>query len=147
MFLIAGLSISIWLIYLLVSSFCGWQAQLPGPWYTNITSLVLKYHEFTKNRRLWIHALHQKYGPVVRLAPNEVSFSNIEGMKEIYQSEGSGYDKTEFYDLFTQYGHRTLFTTPNKVDVSYTKDYPPYSFWVPLTDFEIACCKEEDTCR
>ncbi|OKL55861.1 hypothetical protein UA08_08881 [Talaromyces atroroseus] len=116
MFLIAGLSVSTWLIYLLVRSFCGWQAKLPGPWYTTVTSLVLKYHEFTKNRRLWIHALHQKYGPVVRIAPNEVSFSNTEGMKEIYQSGGSGYDKTEFYDLFTQYGHRTLFTTPNKVD-------------------------------
>ena len=52
----------------------------------------------------------------MRLAPNEVSFANLEGMKEIYQSGGSGYDKTEFYDLFKQYDHRTMFSTLNKND-------------------------------
>jgi cytochrome P450 len=86
------------------------RTRVPGPWHANFTSLVLKWHELSKNRRLWIHALHEKYGPVVRLAPNEVSFSNLEGLKEIYQSGGSGYDKTHFYDLFKQYGVRTMFT-------------------------------------
>ncbi|KIW02724.1 uncharacterized protein PV09_06158 [Verruconis gallopava] len=92
------------------------RTRIPGPWYTNVTSIALKYHEFSKNRRLWIHSLHEKYGPVVRLAPNEVSFNNLEGLKEIYQSGGSGFDKTEFYDLFKQYGHRTMFSTLNKHD-------------------------------
>jgi hypothetical protein len=67
---------------------------------------VLKYYEFQGKRRVWIHSLHERYGLVVRLAPNEVAFANLEGMKEIYQSGGSGYDKTEFYDLFKQYGRR-----------------------------------------
>lgn len=93
-----------------------YNTKVPGPWYTNFTNLVLYYHEFTKNRRLWIHSLHQKYGPVVRLAPDEVSFADHEGMKEIYQSGGSGYEKTEFYDLFMQYGHRTMFSTLNRQD-------------------------------
>lgn len=90
--------------------------KVPGPWYTNYTSLVLKYNEFQRNRRLWIHSLHQKYGPVVRLAPNEVSFTSLEAVKEIYQSGGSGYDKTEFYDLFKQFDHRTMFSTLNRHD-------------------------------
>ncbi|TVY39378.1 putative sterigmatocystin biosynthesis P450 monooxygenase [Lachnellula occidentalis] len=90
--------------------------KVPGPWYTNITSLILKYHEFSGSRRTWIHSLHQRYGPVVRLAPNECSFANFEGMKEIYQSGGSGYDKTEFYDLFKQFDYRTMFSTLKKQD-------------------------------
>lgn len=94
--------------------------KVPGPWYTNVTSLVLKYHEFSGSRRAWIHGLHQRYGPVVRLAPNECSFANFEGMKEIYQSGGSGYDKTEFYDLFKQFDYRTMFSTLKKQDVSFT---------------------------
>ncbi|PLB47344.1 cytochrome P450 monooxygenase [Aspergillus steynii IBT 23096] len=94
------------------------RTAVPGPWYTKLTSLVLKYHEFTRNRRLWIHNLHKAYGTVVRLAPNEVSFSNLDGVKEIYQSGGSGYDKTEFYGLFRQYNHRTMFSTLNKHDHS-----------------------------
>jgi cytochrome P450 len=104
-----------YLLYTIASGFLVYlQTRVPGPWVSNFTSLILKYHEFNKNRRLWIHSLHQIYGPVVRLAPNEVSFANLEGMKEIYQSGGSGYDKTEFYDLFRQYGHRTMFTTPDR---------------------------------
>ena len=51
-----------------------------------------------------MHRLHQEYGPVVRLAPNEISFSGLEAVKEIYASGGSGYDKTEFYELFRQFG-------------------------------------------
>ncbi|KAK6581509.1 hypothetical protein PZA11_006200 [Diplocarpon coronariae] len=60
--------------------------------------------EFTARRREYIHELHERYGPVVRLGPNEVSFTSLEALKEIYTSGGSGYDKTEFYTLFTQFG-------------------------------------------
>ncbi|KAI9041114.1 cytochrome P450 [Aspergillus affinis] len=94
------------------------RSGVPGPWYTKLTSVVLKGHEFAGHRRLWIHELHEVYGPVVRLAPNEISFANLDGVKEIYQSGGSGYDKTEFYDLFQQYSHRTMFSTLNKHDHS-----------------------------
>lgn len=96
----------LWVILTAISTWRVYKTRVPGPWYTNITSLALKYQEFARNRRLWIHSLHERYGPVVRLAPNEVSFANLEGMKEIYQSGGSGYEKTEFYDLFKQYDTR-----------------------------------------
>lgn len=78
-------------------------SKIPGPWYTRFTSLWLKYQEFTANRRESIHALHKRYGPVVRLGPNEVSFTSLDAIKEIYASGGSGYDKTEFYSLFKQF--------------------------------------------
>lgn len=81
-------------------------SKIPGPWYSHFSSLVLKFHELNGNRRLYLHALHQKYGPVVRIGPNELAFNSLESQKEIYCSGGSGYDKTEFYDLFRQYGER-----------------------------------------
>ena len=62
--------------------------------------------EFAGNRRIYVHKLHKKYGPVIRLGPNEVSFTSLEAMKEIYTSGGSGYDKTEFYTLFMQFSTR-----------------------------------------
>jgi hypothetical protein len=62
--------------------------------------------EFLSNRRIYIHQTHQKYGPVVRLGPNEVSFTSLEAIREIYSSGGSGYDKTEFYSLFKQFETR-----------------------------------------
>ncbi|RAQ44815.1 cytochrome P450 monooxygenase [Aspergillus flavus] len=96
-------------------------AKVPGPWYTNLTSFCLKYHEFTATRRLFVHRLHKKYGPVVRLAPNEVSFASLDAIREIYASGGSGYDKTEYYDLFRQYGIKTMFSTLEKEEHSHRK--------------------------
>lgn len=89
-------------------------ARIPGPWYAHFTSLPLKWAELNARRTLFIHELHQRYGPAVRVAPNEVSFASAPAVKEIYCSGGSGYDKTEFYNLFTVYGRRTMFSTLDK---------------------------------
>jgi hypothetical protein len=80
--------------------------RLPGPAVAKYTSWVLKWHEFRADRTRYIHHLHLKYGPAVRIAPNEVAFASQGAVKEIYCSAGSGYDKTEFYDLFKVYGRR-----------------------------------------
>lgn len=93
-------------------------ARLPGPTISKVTSLWLKYNELRAERTAYVHGLHKRYGPVVRVAPDEVSFTSWAAVKEIYCSGGSGYDKTEFYDLFKIFGKRTMFTTLNKADVS-----------------------------
>ena len=80
--------------------------KIPGPWHAKFTTLVLKWHEFRTNRTRYVHHLHLKYGPAVRIAPNEVVFASATAVKEIYCSGGSGYDKTEFYDMFKVYGRR-----------------------------------------
>ncbi|TRX94776.1 hypothetical protein FHL15_004237 [Xylaria flabelliformis] len=108
---VAGLFLGGWYIWKCVSSPL---RTLPGPKISLFTSLVLKYHEFRALRTRYIHQLHLRYGPVVRIAPQEASFASLEGIKEIYGSGGSGYDKTEFYDLFQVYGRRTMFTTLDK---------------------------------
>ncbi|EAA64119.1 hypothetical protein AN8905.2 [Aspergillus nidulans FGSC A4] len=98
------LAASIIVTVLFMRRLCSPIAKLPGPWYATFTSWVLKYHEFTSNRRLFIHDLHKKYGSTVRIAPNEISFASLEAIKEIYGSGGSGYDKTEL----------TMFSTLDK---------------------------------
>lgn len=80
--------------------------KVPGPTISAFTSLELKLNELKANRTFYVHGLHLQYGPVVRVAPNEVSFTSWAAVKEIYCSGGSGYDKTEFYDLFKIYGRR-----------------------------------------
>ncbi|KAF6836000.1 GTP-binding protein [Colletotrichum plurivorum] len=97
---------------------CVWAPlwKLPGPTVSAFTSLLLKWHELRASRTRYLHQLHAQYGPVVRISPNEVSFTSFEAVKEIYCSGGSGFDKTEFYDLFRVYGRRTMFTTLNKED-------------------------------
>ncbi|KAL3953499.1 hypothetical protein ACCO45_011455 [Purpureocillium lilacinum] len=90
--------------------------KVPGPTVSLFTTLVLKWKELNAGRTMYVHELHQKYGPVVRVSPNEVSFTSWPALKEIYCSGGSGYDKSDFYNLFRIYGRRTMFTTLNKAD-------------------------------
>ena len=48
-------------------------------------------------------AVHNKYGPLVRTAPNEVSVSDLTAIKSIY-SAGTKFRKSDWYSVFQ--GHR-----------------------------------------
>ncbi|KAI1783564.1 cytochrome P450 [Ganoderma leucocontextum] len=91
-------------------------ARLPGPSICAIARLPLMYHEFSGTRRSFIHGLHVKYGPIVRVAPDEVSFATREAVKEIYTSGGSGYDKSSFYFLFRNFDTGNMFSTLEKAE-------------------------------
>ncbi|KZT23520.1 cytochrome P450 [Neolentinus lepideus HHB14362 ss-1] len=96
-------------------------AKIPGPAVSKVTRFWLIYQEFTGRRRLYIHDLHKQYGPVVRIAPDEVAFATGEAVKQIYSVGGSGYEKTKFYDLFMNFGARNMFSTLTKGEHSERK--------------------------
>jgi len=56
-----------------------------------------------------IFAAHQRHGPIVRLAPNEVSVASLEGLRKIY-SGGSGFERSDWFLQFRNYDK-----TPNLV--------------------------------
>ncbi|CAG9949200.1 unnamed protein product [Clonostachys rosea f. rosea IK726] len=89
-------------------------ARIPGPKLSLFSSIQLRYHELHGRRTAFVHSMHRRYGTAVRLGPNEVSFASASALKEIYMSKGSGYDKTEFYDLFRQFGLSTMFSDKKK---------------------------------
>ncbi|RCI13739.1 hypothetical protein L249_7948 [Ophiocordyceps polyrhachis-furcata BCC 54312] len=111
---ILGLLLLVWLIRCLASPL----RHVPGPPLSPFTSLGLRWRELGARRTAYIHRLHQQYGPIVRLAPDQVSFTSWPALKEIYCSGGSGYDKSDFYDMFKIFGRRTMFTMLNRADVS-----------------------------
>ena len=104
--LLVFLSLALLAVHALRRSLASPLNKIPGPWHAQFTSLVLKWNEFRANRTRYIHRLHLQYGPAVRIAPDEVAFASAAAVKEIYCSGGSGYDKTDFYDLFRVYGRR-----------------------------------------
>jgi hypothetical protein len=77
-------------------------ANVPGPKMYAATKWWMVWTNFTNTRTKTIHELHQKYGPVVRIGPNELVFSGEEPMKVIYGA-GTVFSKTEFYNLFLAY--------------------------------------------
>lgn len=61
-----------------------------------------------------MHELHQKYGPIVRLSPDEVSVADVQAAKTIYRV-GGPYLKTSWYKAFTGVGpYGSLFTLTNR---------------------------------
>ncbi|KAB8236692.1 cytochrome P450 [Aspergillus alliaceus] len=70
--------------------------KIPGPFLAGWTNLWRAYHVTQGRSQVVLHELHQKYGPVVRIAPNVVDLDLPELVKTIYNTKGD-YRKTEFY--------------------------------------------------
>jgi hypothetical protein len=75
--------------------------DIPGPFPGKITQWWLIFIDLAGDQTSTIHRLHKRYGPAVRIAPNEVSFSNIESVKETY-GQATTYMKAPVYETFSQ---------------------------------------------
>lgn len=73
---------------------------IPGPWYSRFTQAVLKYHTIRGRRMYYVDDLHRKYGPIVRIAPDEAAVTSLPATQIIHKI-GSGFNKSSFYDAIT----------------------------------------------
>ncbi|KAG8165199.1 hypothetical protein KVR01_005474 [Diaporthe batatas] len=74
-------------------------SNIPGPWYTRFTTLVSTYFVITAHHPDWVHALHEKYGPAVRISPHEVDISDAPACQRVIHSVKGGFLKSPFYSL------------------------------------------------
>jgi hypothetical protein len=58
--------------------------HIPGPWLAKLSKAWIFAIELAGQRTFYVHSLHQHYGPVVRVGPNEVSFSSAAALRDIY---------------------------------------------------------------
>ena len=59
-------------------------AKYPGPLLGRISPFYDLYHSYAGDKHLVLYHLHQKYGTVVRYAPNTVSINDPAALKAIY---------------------------------------------------------------
>ncbi|KAK3319398.1 cytochrome P450 [Apodospora peruviana] len=78
-------------------------SSVPGPLIARLTTKWITIIELSGSRGRTVDALHKKYGPVVRLSPNELSFSTLPCIKTIY-GNGSSCIKSSAYDKFGRKG-------------------------------------------
>lgn len=67
------------------------------------SSLWILCKTLAGQRNRSIHEAHLKHGPIVRVGPEEISINDPALVKAVY-SAGSGFDKTAWYHIFTNYG-------------------------------------------
>ncbi|OAL36936.1 hypothetical protein AYO20_03705 [Fonsecaea nubica] len=81
----------------------------PGPFWARHTDLWRVYHLCTRRMPDTMIKVHEKYGPVVRVAPNELSFQSVEILEEVYKG-GRRFIKSDMYEGFTTF-HPNSFGT------------------------------------
>lgn len=59
-------------------------ARFPGPRYAVVSRIPNLYHNFKGDHNDWINELHSIYGSTVRVAPNELSYSDPQAWRDIY---------------------------------------------------------------
>ncbi|KAJ7049958.1 cytochrome P450 [Mycena amicta] len=89
--------------------------RVPGPPLGRWTPFWLLYHARKGDRYLAVHQAHQKYGPVVRIAPWHVSFASPEAPSRVYAQGSAALDKSPFYRAFYVQGTESLFSTQNRI--------------------------------
>jgi hypothetical protein len=74
-------------------------ADIPGPWLASVSRLWvmrrLKAGDMDKVQR----NLHRRYGPLIRIAPNEISCADPEAIKLLYRT-AAPLTKTDFYPVW-----------------------------------------------
>jgi cytochrome P450 len=65
-------------------------SRFPGPLSHRLTVLPRLYQLHTGNLHQHVATLHKQYGPVVRISPNELAFTDPAAWKDIYGRKSSG---------------------------------------------------------
>jgi hypothetical protein len=72
-------------------------ADIPGPFWASVSRGWLIVHVLRGDLEKVTRALHQAHGPIVRIAPDEVSIAAPSEIKQLYGTGRPHYPKTDFY--------------------------------------------------
>ncbi|KAK4233361.1 hypothetical protein C8A03DRAFT_19556 [Achaetomium macrosporum] len=78
---------------------------IPGPFWASLSRLWLTWHARKGDLHVVMVRLHEKHGKLVRIAPSEVSISDLPAIKTIYGA-GSKFRKSSWYSVWQ--GRRKL---------------------------------------
>lgn len=73
-------------LYVIYQRFFSPLAKLNGPFWASLSPAYKLYHMTKGNFHEMIVDLHEEYGPIVRIAPNEVIISDKTAIREIYST-------------------------------------------------------------
>merc|ERR1712054_711507 len=88
--------------------------DVPGPFLAKFTNLWYLYECRLCRRYMTVHKLHEKYGKLVRVQPNQVSIADPTAIPVVY-GHGTGFLKSDYYDAFVSI-HRGLFNTRDRAE-------------------------------
>jgi len=102
--------------------------KYPGPFLASGSRAWKVWSTYSGHTEIDHINIHERYGPIVRIAPNELSFSSPAAAKEILAA-GKGFHKTDFYGVFPPPENPDIFTETREAVHAVKKRYAsnPYS--------------------
>ncbi|GKT40309.1 averantin hydroxylase [Colletotrichum spaethianum] len=73
-----------WIIQVFYRFFFHPLRSAPGPWINSVSELPAALQLVRGNQHTYYRSLHEKYGPIVRVSPSELSFISPDAREEIY---------------------------------------------------------------
>lgn len=109
---LVGISLINYLIYkfLVHPTFLSPLSQIPNAhWSSSISPIWILWKRYVSAECEAIHAAHEKYGPIVRLGPNDINVNCVEnGLKTVYSG---GFEKPNWYpNAFFNFGVTNMFS-------------------------------------
>jgi hypothetical protein len=104
------------LLLIIYLSFKKWATPLrkiPGPLLASACPLWKLYHAFRGDMEQANILVHRKYGPIVRIAPHEVSIDDPKDSLKIIYGHGTQFTKSRWYEASDAPGSYSLFTDPD----------------------------------
>ena len=97
------LTLALTIIYFIFSSLTHPLRSLPAPhWSCHISPIWILHKRWSHRENRTLKEAHDKYGEIVRLAPNEISVNCVKGgIREVY---AGGMEKDEWYVFFGNFG-------------------------------------------
>jgi len=73
--------------------------HVPGPFWASVTQLWMIRHVMRGDMDVVQRSLHQRYGPLIRISPNEVACADPEAIRKIYPMSRP-LNKSSFYTIW-----------------------------------------------
>lgn len=110
----AGVIVLLLAFHIMYNTFFHPISNVPGPLLAKYTNFWLTKHYFQSTWMEDVVQLHKTYGPVVRIAPNEISFVDDAALKELYGT-GKPNQKSSWYNTWDGPGvDISFFSTTNR---------------------------------
>ncbi len=115
-------------VYLIFQRYKKGLSRYPGPFVASFTNCWRTFDVWKRDTHTTFRTLHRKYGEVVRVAPNVLSFGHPDAIEDIY-GLNKGYTKVRdrrspcyfpaFASNFEKSGYYDVFATVNKGNIVY----------------------------
>ena len=87
--------------------------DVPGPMLAKVSSIWIALNSLRMRRAQSLSTAHRKYGSMIRVAPNELSFSDPAVYREIYGKSKSIVKSADFYEPTALSSHSNIFSMSN----------------------------------